>query len=151
MDAEAWLLPLKSVALLPLTLSFSGLQTKTPSPPLLSWKARGPFPKPRGCLQVTVPCHCENVNKRQRSFRASGKPRLPWPAAGHRLKHPWAAAWLQVKPSQGKGKNKLNAGGLKHGQLGDSTQIPIQVTGSRITHQTARQLATSTRNRGFSF
>lgn len=36
MDAEARLLPLKSVALLPLTLSFSGLQTKILSPPLSS-------------------------------------------------------------------------------------------------------------------
>lgn len=109
-------------------------------------KGKGAFLTLRSCFQVTTPCHCENVSKRQRSFWASGKPHLP------RLKHPWAAAWLQVKPSQGKGENKLNTGGLKHGQLRDSTQIPIQVTDSGITQQTTRQLATSTRNQGgFSF
>lgn len=114
-------------------------------------KGKGVFSKLRGCFQVTISCHCENVSKRQRSFRASGKPQLPRPSAGHRLKHPWAAAWLQVKPSQERGENKLNTGALKRGQLCDRTQIPIQVTDSGIIQQTTRQLATSTQNQGFSF
>lgn len=70
---------------------------KIPPPPLSSWKARGPFPKLRGCFQVTIPCHCENVSKRQRSSHASGEPLLPRPSAGDRLKRPRALAGLQVK------------------------------------------------------
>lgn len=53
----AQLLLLGRIARLPLSLAFSGLQTKIPAPPLSSWKARRSFPQLGGCFQVTRPCH----------------------------------------------------------------------------------------------
>lgn len=122
LNAKARLLPLRSAALPPLPLSLSGVQTKMPPPPLSSWKARGPSPKVRGCFQVTTRCHCENVSKRQRRLHASSKPRLPRPSVGHRLKHPWAVAWLQVKTITRERRGWTEHRRLRLRRLCDSTQ-----------------------------